>query len=172
MRISFHPQTPDQFRDPAALRGTPLSAGIDLRIAEFAHPEVDTAYMIDGTVIDVTFHIAVDLATTFDEPGSPPLFAVDEDPPVVGAGLIVPRSGLGARGLTLVNGTGVIDVGYTSLLRGTLVYRARPGVAEPLILNRWDRVAQLLIIPALRPPVEVVEHMAAQRGGFGSTGVV
>jgi dUTP pyrophosphatase len=92
--------------------------------------------------------------------------------PAGAAGLVVPRSGLAARhGLSVVNGPGLIDPGYRGEVKVVLVnlggerYAGEPG----------DRIAQLLLVPCLTPPVEVVEDLPAgpdDRGeaGFGSSG--
>ncbi|MDP6439068.1 MAG: dUTP diphosphatase [Candidatus Brocadiia bacterium] len=81
-----------------------------------------------------------------------------------------PRSGLALRhGITLVNAPGTIDSDY----------RAEVGVilgnlgAEPFVVERGMRVAQMVIARALRAElVEVEELSETERnlGGFGSTG--
>ena len=88
------------------------------------------------------------------------------------AGLVVPRSGLAARhGISVVNGPGLVDPGYRGELKVVLVnlgqepYKGLPG----------DRIAQLVLVPCLTPPVETVEELppsADGRGeaGFGSSG--
>lgn len=91
------------------------------------------------------------------------------------AGLVVPRSGLALKhGVTVVNGPGLIDENYRGPLGVILIntdpYSAFHGSAG-------DRIAQLLLVEAYTPPVEVVdvlpEHHDLSRGagGFGSSGV-
>jgi dUTP pyrophosphatase len=87
------------------------------------------------------------------------------------AGLVLPRSGLAARhGISLVNAPGLIDSGYRGELR-VLLLNTDP--AEPLEIEVGDRIAQLLIVPALEAePIEVEELSESERGegGFGSSG--
>ena len=74
-------------------------------------------------------------------------------------GLVFGRSGLGAHhGIVPANAVGVIDWDY----RGEI--RVRPG----------DRIAQMVVVPALTPPLELTEDLGpSARGeqGFGSTGL-
>ena len=84
-------------------------------------------------------------------------------------GLIVPRSSISERGMTLANSVGIIDSGY----RGEIKVRVQYGQNSRLY-DRGDRIAQLVIVPC--PPVvieEVDELSDTERGdgGFGSTGV-
>jgi dUTP pyrophosphatase len=90
--------------------------------------------------------------------------------PVGYAGLVTPRSGLAVRhGLTVLNGPGLVDSGYRGELKVTLVNLG----AEPAVLERGDRIAQLVIVPVetqeLTPVTELPES-ARGSGGFGSTG--
>ncbi len=88
------------------------------------------------------------------------------------AGLVLPRSGLAAKhGIGVVNGPGLIDPTYRGEVKVILVnhgdsrFEAAAG----------DRIAQLLLVPFLAPPVEVVEELPPSaddrgEGGFGSSG--
>lgn len=86
-------------------------------------------------------------------------------------GILALRSSLGARGAIIPNGIGIIDSDYRGNLKLTLT--ALLG-SEPIILRAGERVAQLVILPAMFPtPVEAdVNEDETQRGegGFGSTG--
>jgi dUTP pyrophosphatase len=87
------------------------------------------------------------------------------------AGFVHPRSGLAARhGLTVVNAPGTVDAGYRGEIRVTLL---NTDAAQPLVLRRGDRIAQLVVqrVEHVRF-VEVAELPASERGagGFGSTG--
>lgn len=86
-------------------------------------------------------------------------------------GLVHPRSGLAARhGVTLVNAPGTIDAGYRGEIKAIL---ANTDPREPVVLERGDRIAQLVV-----QRVEAVEVVAVAAlpttergdGGFGSTG--
>ena len=84
-------------------------------------------------------------------------------------GLICPRSGLSEHGVTVANAPGVVDAGY----RGEVMVRLTTTSVFPYQVHRGDRIAQLLIVPIIRPKVTIVDHLDnTQRGtgGFGSTG--
>jgi dUTP pyrophosphatase len=90
--------------------------------------------------------------------------------------LIFPRSGLGSKlGLTLRNGTGVIDSDYRGeiLLKLTRTYMGH-GTEIGLALQPGSRIAQAMIIQV--PEVEMLEvdelpESVRGTGGFGSTGI-
>lgn len=84
-------------------------------------------------------------------------------------GLVCPRSGLSEHGVTVANAPGVVDSGY----RGEVMVRLTNTSTTPYPVHRGDRIAQLLIVPVLRPVVTVVDTLDnTERGanGFGSTG--
>lgn len=87
------------------------------------------------------------------------------------AGLVCPRSGLAAKhGIGVVNGPGVIDAGYRGEVRVVLVNH---DPYEEFEISAGDRIAQLVVVPALVGEVEVVEELAPatrDASGFGSTG--
>lgn len=86
-------------------------------------------------------------------------------------GILALRSSLGARGLTIPNGVGIIDSDYRGNLKLTLTALAG---TDPILLRAGERVAQLVILPAAHPaPVEAdvnSEETARGDGGLGSTG--
>ncbi len=99
------------------------------------------------------------------------------------AGLILPRSGLGTKGLILANTVGLIDSDFQGELMVS-AWNRNPGVylhkshgltgdIKPIQLKAGDRFAQLLIIPAIKAQFDIVEEFSSttQRntGGFGST---
>jgi dUTP pyrophosphatase len=85
-------------------------------------------------------------------------------------GQVRPRSGLALNhGVTCLNSPGTIDADYRGEVK---VILANLG-AEPFIVTRGMRIAQLVIAPVAR--VEIVEAgeltaSARGAGGFGSTG--
>ena len=93
------------------------------------------------------------------------------DPAV--AAIIVPRSGLGNKGLVLGNLVGVLDADYTGPVLISVWNRNAPGSA-PIAIEPGDRIAQLMFVPVVRPAFEVVDEFSALSvrgaGGFGSTG--
>ncbi|MBW3605275.1 MAG: dUTP diphosphatase [Actinobacteria bacterium] len=86
-------------------------------------------------------------------------------------GLVHPRSGLAARhGLTLVNAPGTIDAGYRGEIK---VILANTDLRQPVVLQRGDRIAQLVIQRVETVAVIAVDQLptsARGDGGFGSTG--
>ena len=86
------------------------------------------------------------------------------------AAVILPRSGLGhKKGIVLGNLVGLIDSDYQGELMVSLWNRS----AEPFVLNPFERIAQLVIVPVVQAQFHVVEDFEASSraaGGFGSTG--
>lgn len=86
-------------------------------------------------------------------------------------GLIFPRSGLGIKhGITLRNGTGVIDSDY----RGEISVALVNGGSSDFTVEPGMRIAQLMITTAFRfEAIECEELSQTHRGegGFGSTGI-
>lgn len=83
-------------------------------------------------------------------------------------GLVMPRSSLGKRGITLANNVGVIDSGYRGEIKIMLV-----SYGKQQTLFAGERVAQLLIVPLQPVEVEFVDELEESDrgvGGFGSTG--
>jgi dUTP pyrophosphatase len=81
-----------------------------------------------------------------------------------------PRSGLAARhSVTVLNSPGTIDADY----RGEIIVLLINHGAEPFVLGRGDRIAQLVVAPVVQVQLDVVEVLAPTSrgdGGFGSTG--
>lgn len=85
-------------------------------------------------------------------------------------GIMAVRSSMGIRhGVTMSNGIGVIDSDYRGpISAGLYNLSEKPYTVEP-----GDRIAQLLIVPVLRPEIELTDELPATErgaGGFGSTG--
>ncbi|MCB2225146.1 MAG: dUTP diphosphatase [Desulfarculaceae bacterium] len=85
-------------------------------------------------------------------------------------GQVRPRSGLAIKkGLTVVNAPGTIDADYRGEVKVGLVNLG----PEAVVLQRGDRIAQLVIAPVVQAELaEAGELPDTQRGegGFGSTG--
>jgi dUTP pyrophosphatase len=84
-------------------------------------------------------------------------------------GQVRPRSGLALRhGVVLPNAPGTIDCDY----RGEVQVILWNTGAEPFVVARGDRIAQLVVAPVLRVDVEefALDETGRGRGGFGSTG--
>lgn len=83
------------------------------------------------------------------------------------AGLLVSKSGLNV--LCGVTSTGLIDSGYTGAIKVRLYNNSN----NPYVVNRGDKVTQLVIFAVASPTWHVVDRVSgAERGdaGFGSTG--
>lgn len=140
----IHPNIGEDCLKPA----TPGSAGIDLRAAideEFTLYPGETKLIGTGIAI----HIA--------DPGY--------------AGLILPRSGLGNKGLVLGNLVGLIDSDFTGEIKVSLWNRTGHSHIriEPMM-----RIAQLVILPVTVPYFYIVNEFDKSlrgEGSFGSTGV-
>lgn len=139
---------------------TPEAAAVDLRAcnlnsAEFLRGQFT---LRSGERIKIGTGIALDLGSHGDENRHV-------------AGLILPRSGLGARGITLGNAPGLLDADY----QGEITLALWNSGEHEYILRPLDRLAQLLFVPILRPQLSVVSafsrHTIRGDGGFGSTGV-
>lgn len=81
-----------------------------------------------------------------------------------------PRSGLAMRnGVTCLNSPGTIDADY----RGPVcVVLANLG-AEPFVVRRGERIAQLIVAPVSRADFDLIEDLPETEratAGFGSTG--
>jgi dUTP pyrophosphatase len=81
-----------------------------------------------------------------------------------------PRSGLAIRaGLTVVNAPGTVDSDYRGEVKVLLVNLG----SEKVVVERGDRVAQLVVAPVTQARFVEVEELADSdrgAGGFGSTG--
>ncbi len=85
-------------------------------------------------------------------------------------GQIRGRSGLAARhAIGVPNAPGTIDADYRGEVKVLLVNWGR----EPFVVQRGERVAQLVIAPVSRAVLEVASELSATargEGGFGHTG--
>ncbi|HUW99027.1 MAG TPA: dUTP diphosphatase [Acidiferrobacter sp.] len=87
------------------------------------------------------------------------------------AALVLPRSGLGHKGLVLGNTIGLIDSDY----QGEITLSCWNRGSEAITITPGDRIAQLVIIPIVAAAFRIVEQFtdATDRGesGFGHSGV-
>lgn len=81
-----------------------------------------------------------------------------------------PRSGLALKhGITVPNTPGTINSDYRGELKVILINHG----AEPFVIARGDRVAQLVLAPVVQAAWNEVDELDATErgeGGFGSTG--
>lgn len=87
-------------------------------------------------------------------------------------GLVLPRGGLGSKGLVLNNMTGVIDSDYQGEILLSVINRS-PN-QETFEINYGDRIMQMIFAPVIQKEFEVVDEFktATKRGEgrFTSTG--
>lgn len=125
---------------------TPLSAGMDLR-ADIDEPI--TLGSLEKAMVPTGLHI--ELPDGYEAQ-------------------VRPRSGLAAKhGITVLNSPGTIDVDYRGEIKVILVNLSK----EPFIINRGERIAQMVIARYEKIEWEqVCELSDSERGegGFGSTG--
>lgn len=85
--------------------------------------------------------------------------------------IVAARSGLAVKkGICLANGIGVIDSDY----RGEISVGLLNTSSEPFVVNRGDRIAQMMFMPVLAATLiksDSLDETARGAGGFGSTGV-
>lgn len=129
------------------IRATATSAGLDLSLSADV-----TLHNRTISVVELPYKVAI---------------------PDGHVGLLALRSSLGARGITIPNSLGVIDSDY----RGNLKLPLSPlHDSGPILLRAGERVAQLVILPAVFPtPVEAdvsADETSRGAGGLGSTGTV
>ena len=91
------------------------------------------------------------------------------------AAIILPRSGIGTKGLVLGNLVGLIDSDYQGEIKVCLWNRNESCEGYlPFIVSPLDRIAQLVVLPIKRAEFEMVEEFEQSKrghGGFGSSGI-
>ncbi|KAB2844435.1 MAG: dUTP diphosphatase [Burkholderiales bacterium] len=144
---------------------------IDLRVLDPRMQAYLPAYATPGAA-------GLDLRACLDEPlaldpGDAALLPTGlamhlSDPGI--AAMILPRSGLGHKhGIVLGNLLGLIDSDYQGPLLVSCWNRGR----EPYVVQPFERIAQMIIVPVLQAEFRVVSEFAPSDrgvGGFGSTG--
>ena len=109
-------------------------------------PITDRLYAGQAIVIDTGVHVAI---------------------PVGYAGFLKSKSGLNVK--HDIVGEGVIDSGYTGSIRVKLYNHG----AESYMIEKGDKISQLVILPIYTPDLELVSDLEETErgdGGFGSTG--
>lgn len=143
VKIAITNRCPDL---PLPSRATEHASGFDLRAA------VDTPLTLGpGERALVPTGIAIAIPPGFE-------------------GQVRPRSGLALKhGISLVNAPGTIDADYRGEIGVILVNLG----TEPFIVERGERIAQLVIVRLPECELDVVETLddtTRGAGGFGSTG--
>lgn len=126
------------------VRMTAGAAGYDLEAAEdYSIPEKEVAFVNTGTRLEI---------------------------PEGYFGMLVPRSSIAKRGLTLNNSVGIIDSDYQGDL--LMAYRNISGATQ--FITAGERIGQVIFVPyakAFLNKVEEFEEVTERgEGGFGHTG--
>ena len=128
---------------------TPGSAGLDLRAC------IDAPIVLAPGAAEL---LPTGIAIHIGDPGH--------------AAMILPRSGLGHKhGIVLGNLVGLIDSDY----QGPLMVSCWNRGQAPIVIEPFERIAQLVVVPVVQAEFRVVATFAASgrgSGGFGSTGRV
>ena len=129
------------------------------------------SYETDGSA-GMDIRAAVDTAITIN-PGSRALVpsGFKMALPMGYEAQIRPRSGLALKkGISLPNTPGTIDADYRGEVGVILINLGE----DPFVIERGDRIAQMVIAPVTRGVWAEVDHLDETErgeGGFGSTGV-
>jgi dUTP pyrophosphatase len=151
-----------------------MGLAVDVRVLDPRLPDWGFPRWGSDGAAGLDLHACLDRPLTLDPGGAPALIpagfaALIRDPGW--CGLVLPRSGLGHRGLVLGNGVGLIDSDY----EGPLLVSAWNRGAEPITVAPGDRIAQLVFTRVVRPELRLVEAFeevsGRGAGGFGSTGL-
>lgn len=149
VRVVYERDAKELYEGKGLAYATPSSAGLDLRACFETESEIRLG---PGERARVPSGVRV-------EPLIPGV-----------AGFVYSRSGLGAvQGLTVAQGTGVIDSDY----RGEIVVFLLNTSGEERLIRRGDRVAQLVFQPVVRARIEETGQLGDTErgtGGFGHTG--
>ncbi len=150
MRIPVH-QLPHGLGLDLPAYATAHAAGMDLRAAI---PEGETWDLAPGQRRLVPTGLVMALPPGFE-------------------GQVRPRSGLALKhGITVLNAPGTIDADYRGEVQVLLINHG----AEPFLLRRGERIAQLLVAPAAawiwgpEDRLELLGDTGRGGGGYGSTG--
>lgn len=86
--------------------------------------------------------------------------------------LLLPRSGLGTKGLVLANTVGLIDSDYQGEIQAALWNRNKD---RDFKIEPGMRICQMMFVPVLTPVLNEVTEFSEEtergEGGFSSTGV-
>lgn len=168
MRIELKIIDKDLYADyPLPNYATSGSAAIDL-----IWPK--TTYIEPQERRKINTGIAIHIGSSVDDKNKPTIKDRNYD---ALAALIMPRSGLGTKGIVLANTVGVIDEDYQGELIVS-VWNSLENIGfdnvNVIHLYRGERFAQLMFVPIIKPKFKVVEEFSEQTsrhiGGFGSTG--
>lgn len=144
---------------------------VDLKILDPRVADQLPAYATPGSA-GLDLRACLDAAVTL-KPGETQLIPTGLAIHLADAGyaaVILPRSGLGHKhGIVLGNLVGLIDSDYQGQLMVSLWNRGQ----TEFVVQPFERIAQLVIVPVVQAEFRVVDDFAESDrggGGFGSTG--
>jgi dUTP pyrophosphatase len=144
---------------------------IDLKILDPRMRDQLPAYATTGSA-GLDLRACIDAPLTI-EPGATHLIPTGLAIHVADSGyaaVILPRSGLGHKnGIVLGNLVGLIDSDY----QGQLMISTWNRGTAAFVLNPFERLAQLVVVPVVQAQFNIVEEFSDSErgaGGFGSTG--
>ena len=151
-----------------------MTLAVSARLAPHAHGLDMPAYQSAGAAgLDLVAAIPAHTKIVL-EPGARELVPTGlflELPPGYEA-QVRPRSGLALKnGVTVLNAPGTVDADYRGEIGVILINHG----AEPFVVERGARIAQLVVAPVTRVVLHARDALAETErgaGGFGSTGVV
>lgn len=137
---------------------TSLSAGYDLRAV------LDSELIIEpGDTAKIHTGIALHMGSVINE---------DDGTEYIPCAMVLPRSGLGCKGIRPRNAPGLIDADY----QGEIIICLYNDSEIDYTVRPYDRIAQLVFMFATHPEFIKVANFSneSERGasGFGSTGTV
>jgi dUTP pyrophosphatase len=139
---------------------TKLAAGYDLRAC------IEKAiYIPPGGQEKIRTGVAMDISSLLEGESWQ-----GEKSDLLPCAIIMPRSGLGCKGVKPRNTPGLIDADY----QGEIIVCLYNEGNDSVHIQPMDRIAQLVFTLAIHPAMQVVEEFSnvTERGanGFGSTG--
>lgn len=158
MNIVYLRDSQDLYGQSGLCHATPASAGLDLRACWPHECEEGESGFGDSVTIAAGSRCAIPTGISMEilQAGI--------------AGFVYSRSGLGAKhGLTVAQGVGVIDADY----RGEVVVWLLNTSENDLVVQRGDRIAQLVLQAVFHANVQAVATLTETErgaGGFGHTG--
>lgn len=138
---------------------TDLSAGYDLRCCED-----NEVVILPGQTVKVKTGVSIYMSTPTEG------HEMEAGHMINFCGVIMPRSGLGCKGLRPRNVPGLIDADY----QGEIILCMYNETDDFITIQPMDRIAQLVFMLSIQPKFMVVTNFSNETdrgvGGFGSTG--
>lgn len=142
---------------------------MELRIKRFDTSIPLPEYKTNGAAA-MDLSSRVDMTLAAGEVASIPLNVAIEPPPGYWV-MLVTRSSLWKRGLTPINGIGVIDQDYSGD-NDEYMAMVRNFTDAPVDVKKGDRIAQIIVLPYEKAVLSEVQGLGnTDRGPSGSTGI-